>query len=201
MSVFISTSARLQAAVAETERAGFAYVPSALSGAACRDLRSAVDRWPLTLREAPTHVGQVRQHAQTASIPANSWPQVPAIARLAHDLRRSLGSEDWNPNDATVMRFNGPRAGISPHRDHLRFVRLIAIFSLEGEGQLTIVADRAGEEVVAAFTCRPGDLMLLRGSAPDGGVERADPRPLHAVTGPPAGRRTSLAFRMDASGA
>lgn len=195
MSVFISKSPCLRSAVAETDRAGFAYVPSALPAAACNELRSAVARWSLT--EAPAQVGQVCQCARTATIGADRWPRVPAIARLAGDLTRSMGAHDWKPNEATVMCFDGPRSGISPHRDHVRFVRLIAILSLEGEGELTIVDDRAGEEVVAAFTCRPGDLMLLRGPTPDERVERTDPRPLHAVSGPPVGRRTSLAFRMD----
>jgi hypothetical protein len=70
--------------------------------------------------------------------------------------------------------------------------------SLEGQGQLAILADRAGERVLADFTCRPGDIVLLRGPGLADPVDGSDPRPLHAVSGPLRGRRVSLTFRMDA---
>ncbi|MGH9004930.1 MAG: hypothetical protein ACRDYV_17545 [Acidimicrobiia bacterium] len=146
-------------------------------------------------------VGQVRQRAEELVVPVGK-AGYPVTARLAAALHaaasprspRLLGLERFVPNEAVYLRYRGRAAGISPHRDHKRYAVLIAVFTLLGEARLSVVADRAGEHVLASWLTAPGDLFLLRASGFGGDEDR---RPLHAV-GPPTGyERVSLTLRMD----
>jgi hypothetical protein len=199
MSSLLTSSVHLPDALNDTARTGFAYVPSVLDARTCDQLRSCVADWPL--HEAPAQVGPVRQRARVAVIKDECWASVRAVAGLAAELRSALGASSWTPNEATVMSYVGRKAGISPHRDHRRFGLFIAVISLGGQGRLTILADRAGDRVLADFGCRPGDLVLLRSVGLADPVDGSDPRPFHAVSGPSRGGRISLTFRMDTEAA
>jgi len=195
MTSFLTPGLDMPQALASTARAGFAYLPSALRAQACDRLGSKLAGWPL--EKAPVQVGSVRQHADMAAIGIDRWKSIGDIDRLASEIKSALDGSGWIPNEATLMSYAGPEAGISPHRDHRRFGLFIAVMSLAGQGRLTILGDRAGERVLADFSCCPGDLVLLRGVGLAEPADGSDPRPLHAVSGPSRGSRISLTFRMD----
>ena len=92
------------------------------------------------------------------------------------------------------MRYESPSAGISAHRDQSRYAYAIAVLSLQGEANFQLF-DAARRRVMDAWRCRPGDLVILQGSIPNGG--EGDERPMHAVSSPGLTGRTSLTFRMD----
>jgi len=79
-------------------------------------------------------------------------------------------------NDLVVQRYSPGSTGITPHRDHVRYVGLVAIVLLAGDGAFSVCDDRsgAGDRLVDA---RPGDLILMR--AP-GLFGRRD-RPFHQL--------------------
>ena len=79
-------------------------------------------------------------------------------------------------NDHIVQRYPAGCAGMSPHRDHVRYTGLVAIVMLGGAAQFLVCDDRAGaNEREIPFT--PGDLLLMR--AP--GFQGRGDRPFHAV--------------------
>ena len=106
-------------------------------------------------------------------------------------LEASAVDEPPRFNDLIVQRYPAGSRGISPHRDHLRYRLLVALFVLEGDGRFCVCDDRSGEgaEVVAA---RPGDLLLMR--AP--GLWGMNDRPFHFLNRIEAGR-ISLGVRFD----
>jgi len=79
-------------------------------------------------------------------------------------------------NDLVVQRYPAGSAGISPHKDHVRYTGLVAIVLLAGDGVFSVCAERsgAGDRPIAA---QPGDLILMR--AP-GLFDRRD-RPFHRL--------------------
>ena len=79
-------------------------------------------------------------------------------------------------NDYIVQRYPVGSAGMSPHRDHVRYVGLVAIVVVQGAGRFMVCADRAGTGS-REIPSRPGDLLLMR--AP-GLFGRRD-RPFHYV--------------------
>ena len=96
----------------------------------------------LDLQPAEPQVGPVWQDALIGVCRAGStaWHSVgAAVVSTVTDL---LGGRGWYPDEVTVMRYEGDHAGIGAHRDHARYRGLIAICSLQGEGQLDIVADQ-----------------------------------------------------------
>ena len=95
-----------------------------------------------------------------------------ALAALGHAV---LPEMLWL-NDLVVQRYPQGSTGITPHRDHVRYVGLVAIVLLAGDGAFSVCEERsgAGERLVEA---RPGDLILMR--AP-GLFGRRD-RPFHQL--------------------
>ena len=94
-------------------------------------------------------------------------------------------------NDIAVQRYAAGSAGISPHRDHLRYRRLVVLLSLSGRARLFVCDDREGrgaEEVSIA----PGRLLLMR--AP--GFAGSDARPFHFLSDVTAARY-GLGLRHD----
>ncbi len=79
-------------------------------------------------------------------------------------------------NDHIVQRYAAGCAGMSPHRDHLRYVGLVLIVALAGQGRFLVCDDRSGRNA-REIPARPGDLLLMR--AP-GLFGRGD-RPFHFV--------------------
>jgi hypothetical protein len=94
-------------------------------------------------------------------------------------------------NDIVVQRYAPGSAGISPHRDHLRYVGLVALLPLAGNGRFYVCASREGadaHEVPAV----PGDLILMR--AP--GLHGRTDRPFHELRAVTA-ERYSIGLRHD----
>lgn len=125
---------------------------------------------------------------------------------LLRDLARSLGdltsaalrSLSPNPlpqgvvfNDLIVQRYQSGSAGITPHRDHVRYVGLVALVTLAGRSELLLCDDRGGSNP-RAFPMAPGMVNLMR--AP--GFAGSRVRPFHLV-GPLAEPRVSVGLRHD----
>ena len=125
-----------------------------------------------------------------------------AFAHVARALERllNLSLEKVAPpplagrlrlNDIVVQRYGPGSLGITPHRDHARYVGLVAILVLSGRGRFFVCADRSGRharEVSAAA----GDLILMR--AP--GLWGRSDRPFHFLADVTE-RRYSLGLRED----
>lgn len=124
-----------------------------------------------------------------------------ALARAAAALERLInaGLARMRPppcppvsfNDRVVQRYAPGCRGITPHRDHLRYVSLVAILVMAGRGCFRLCADRSGRgarEVPAP----PGSLLLMRAPGFAGG----DRRPFHMLDEVTAERLT-LGLRQD----
>ena len=88
-------------------------------------------------------------------------------------------------NDLIVQRYPPGCAGITPHRDHVRYGFLIAIILLTGDGYFGICDDRQGNES-REIDFKPGDLLLMGGP----GLIPNFRRPFHFVNGVTDWRRT-----------
>lgn len=96
-------------------------------------------------------------------------------------------------NDIVVQRYRSGSSGISPHRDHLRYVDLVALLPLSGESRFYVCTSRSGMGA-RDVPSHPGDLILMR--AP-GFCGRKD-RPFHGVSDI-EGERYSVGLRHDAT--
>lgn len=94
-------------------------------------------------------------------------------------------------NDLIVQRYPAGSRGISPHRDHLRYRALVALFILSGDGRFCLCADRSGRDPIE-LPSPPGSLLLMR--AP--GLWGREERPFHYLDGIESGR-ISLGLRFD----
>ena len=94
-------------------------------------------------------------------------------------------------NDLIVQRYPPGCAGITPHRDHVRYGFLIAIILLTGDGHFGICNDRQGNDS-REIAFKPGDLLLMGGP----GLVPNFTRPFHYVNGVTDSRRT-IGLRYD----
>ena len=94
-------------------------------------------------------------------------------------------------NDLIVQRYPPGCAGITPHRDHVRYGFLIAIILLTGDGYFGVCDDRQGSES-REIDFKPGDLLLMGGP----GLIPNFRRPFHFVNGVTDWRRT-IGLRYD----
>ena len=122
------------------------------------------------------------------------WQLTQAVERLvatALDAMASPPLEALPLNDLVLQRYPPGARGITPHRDHVRYVSLVVIVQLSGNGRFGLCADRsgAGARVLAAG---PGDGILMR--AP--GFGGAKDRPFHFLDGITV-ERYSLGMRHD----
>jgi hypothetical protein len=110
-----------------------------------------------------------------------------ALMALSRALNRLIGNAldtmrspplpgGFEINDYIVQRYPAGCAGMSPHRDHIRYTGLVAIVMLGGAGRFLVCDDRAGVNE-REIPCAPGDLLLMR--AP--GFQPRGDRPFHAV--------------------
>lgn len=170
--------------------------------ASCASLVAALDA--LSFRKARPVVGEgERAVFQDFDIcmPVPADHPVQELRRLTEAaLQRALQSLDppaiatpFLLNDVVVQRYGPGSAGISPHRDHVRYVGLVALVLLAGDGVFSVCADRsaAGERQVAAT---PGDLILMRAPGLFGRMDRPFHR-LRAITR----SRITVGLRHDAS--
>ena len=125
------------------------------------------------------------------------WRLTQAVEGLVAD---ALGTMSEPPlqalplNDLVLQRYPPGARGITPHRDHVRYVGLVVIVQLSGDGRFCLCADRsgAGARVLAAGT---GDGILMR--APGFGGVRD--RPFHFLDRITV-ERYSLGMRCDRTG-
>jgi len=63
--------------------------------------------------------------------------------------------------DLLAHRYRPTDLGISPHRDGLKYLNIIAVFVLEGQGRFGMCDDREGTNTREVRN-EPGDLLLMR---------------------------------------
>lgn len=195
----VAPAGAVAAAVARLEHEDAASLPF-LGAAACAALLA--EARALDYRTARSEVGEgarlVRQDFDICTaIPAES-PLFALMCATTSVLRAGLALIEPPPfarefvlNDLVAQRYAAGSAGISPHRDHRRYVGLVALIPLSGAGRFYICDDRAGANP-RLLPAAPGDLVLMR--AP-GLFGRTD-RPFHALAGIPA-ERYSIGMRQD----
>jgi hypothetical protein len=174
---------------------GFAHIRRFFGQTTCslaaNEANSVATDW------SPHAVGEVRQRLCTSRF---SSPQTPRGLRWVIDLLSSAlngplekcvgpESRSW-PNEITVAHYD-QEGGISAHRDHNRYLWVIAVISLEGTGLMKIVEDRSATKVIDEFVVEPGDLVLL-------GAAGLAQRPLHSISTLTA-LRTSISLRYDSN--
>ena len=92
-----------------------------------------------------------------------------------------------------MQRYEPGALGVSPHLDSKRFAALVAIFTTEGSARFALCQTQSRRDH-PRMGSQPGSLALLRGP---GLLNTEDQRPFHTVSGPAAGRRFSITFRMN----
>jgi hypothetical protein len=191
--------AALAEALARVVRDGAAAVP-ALSLTARRALvRAAGD---LSFRPARPVVGSGDRAVTQAFEIADAVPATGPLGEVADELADRLNAARARPgtpdcpaiafNDRVAQRYPPGDVGISPHKDHIRYVHLVVNVVLQGFGQLYICPQRSFQDALA-IPGAAGDLLLMR--AP-GFAGRAD-RPFHAIGGITHDRLV-LGLRQDA---
>ena len=122
------------------------------------------------------------------------WRLTQAVERLVADALAILDApplEALSLNDLVLQRYPPGARGITPHRDHVRYVGLVAIVQLSGNGRFGLCTDRSGADA-RVLAAGPGDGILMR--APGfGGVKD---RPFHFLDGITV-ERYSLGMRCD----
>ena len=185
-------------ALERVARDGAAALPL-LAPAACRPfIDSSAD---LAFRHARPVIGEgeraVRQDFDIClSIPRphGLWQLTQAVERLIGDALAVMAApplEALPLNDLVLQRYPPGACGITPHRDHVRYVGLVAIVQLSGDGRFGLCADRSGAGA-RAIEAGPGDAILMR--AP--GFAGAKGRPFHFLDGITR-ERYSLGMRCD----
>ncbi len=194
----------LAAAMEETGRIAAGTVRGALASETRHRLVAALDN--AAFERAPERVGDVRQDFDLLVMEPGEGPADPALSSLlalAEEYAALLGARatsldepwlaDFVPTDIHVQRYRRGSAGISPHRDGRRFIKLISIFSLGSPAEFRLCRDRRGLPL-RRYQLDSGDLLLLR--AP-GFAGRPSARPMHSVSGPSGKVRYSITLRME----
>lgn len=94
-------------------------------------------------------------------------------------------------NDLIIQRYQAGCAGITPHRDHIRYQGLVSLFVLGGEGDFYLCKDRSGSGA-RHLPAPPGSLILMRGA----GFAGLSERPFHMLKDIKS-YRVSLGLRWD----
>ena len=126
--------------------------------------------------------------------PHRLWRLTRAVERL---IAAALGTMAEPPldalplNDLVLQRYPPGARGITPHRDHVRYVGLVVLVQLSGDGRFGLCSDRSGAGT-RVLEAGPGDAILMR--AP--GFAGTKDRPFHFLDGI-AVERYSLGMRCD----
>ncbi|HKY96045.1 MAG TPA: hypothetical protein VJL84_12105 [Kiloniellales bacterium] len=156
----------------------------------------------LTYRAARPLVGPAGQEVrQDFELSMDIGPDDP-IRQLAAALTvltteaRALLPQDPVPeglvfNDLIVQRYVAGSAGITPHRDHLRYRGIVVLVTLLGRSELLLCDDRAGSNP-RGFPMAPGVATLMLAPGYGGGNRR----PFHCVA-KLSEPRVSLGLRHD----
>lgn len=94
-------------------------------------------------------------------------------------------------NDLVVQHYQPVASGISPHRDHVRYVNLVGILVIDGAGDFYVCDDRQGHGA-RRVAAPEGSLLLMR--AP--GFDDSRHRPFHML-GEVTRERLILGLRQD----
>ena len=92
------------------------------------------------------------------------WQLTQAVERL---IAAALGTmaepplEALSLNDLVLQRYPPGARGITPHRDHVRYVGLVAIVQMSGDGRFGLCEDRSGAGA-RVLDAGPGDGILMR---------------------------------------
>ena len=194
----------LAAVLEEVARCGASRLPDVLKSDAQAELVAALKT--ADFQRAPERVGDVQQDFDLLVIKSRAAHRDPklspllalcdqyaALLRVQPQILNAPWLADFAPTDIHVQRYRKGSRGITPQRDHRRFVRLISIFSLGGQTEFLLCRDREGA-ALRRFPLASGDLLLLR--AP-GFAGRHSARLLHAVSGPRGAVRYSITLRME----
>ena len=126
--------------------------------------------------------------------PHRLWQLTRAVERL---IAAALGTMVEPPldtlplNDLVLQRYPPGARGITPHRDHVRYVGLVVIVQMSGDGRFGLCADRSGTGA-RVLDAGPGDGILMRAPGFGGGKQR----PFHFLDGITV-ERYSLGMRSD----
>lgn len=181
---FLAGPRALAEAICEAGDADAASLPL-LDAASCARLAGEARRLEFHAARAVVGVGETAVYQDfdlATELPEGG--DLLALARAVdRHIARALDSMARNPlpdgfaiNDLIVQRYAAGSAGISPHRDHIRYVGLVAIVVLAGAGRFLVSQDRAGRDA-REIPAPPGHLLLMR--AP--GYQGRNDRPFHAV--------------------
>jgi hypothetical protein len=174
------------------ERNRYAHLPKVLSDAALRTLSKSR---PPSLNPLIPRAGKVTQSGSAGLIVDRQSLEM--CRRIEHDILGAIPESFELPhyfafNELLYQRYSS-EGYISPHRDHVRYVGLIALVTLEGSATFSVLQDRDLESTLAKWEVSPGDIIFLRGADSDG-VGRC---PFHCVGGTIGGSRTMISMRCD----
>lgn len=197
----LSPERELHAGLDAARRSGAAFVEGALTATFREQLAAEVRAGPFAAMSA--YEGRAQQEGDLYHLRADDPDDLaayPSLRQLRDELVAAVRDRGrlpelagWLPNEIHVQRYPERALGITPHLDFKRYHLLIGIVTAAGSAPFTWCADRSGT-VYEQWQAGPGSLVLLR--APGlGGVD--DGRPLHTVSGPEAGERISVTFRMN----
>jgi len=97
--------------------------------------------------------------------------------RVAHSQVSSF-QKPLSFTSLVLQKYAKDSLGMTPHRDHLRYINLVCVFVIEGQARFYVCADRSGTDA-KEVDASPGSVILLR--AP--GFLGSRDRPFHYVTG------------------
>ena len=126
--------------------------------------------------------------------PHRLWQLTQAVERLIAAALSTMTEpplETLPLNDLVLQRYPPGARGITPHRDHVRYVGLVVIVQMSGDGRFGLCADRSGAGA-RVLDAGPGDGILMR--AP--GFAGSKDRPFHFLDGITV-ERYSLGMRSD----
>lgn len=189
----------LACALSRVAQDGAAAVP-ALSLPARRALARRADT--LAFRTARPVVGSGERAVTQSFEIADDVPGTGPLAEVGQELAARLNAvlaRDDTPscpaitfNDRVVQRYPPGDVGISPHKDHVRYVHLVVNLVLSGFGRFYVCPERSFEGALE-IPGSAGDALIMR--AP--GFAGRDHRPFHAI-GEVAQGRLVLGLRQDA---
>ena len=181
---FLIGPAELAGALARLAREDAVSLPL-LSADDCAILTAIAEELPY--RQATPVIGEgARRVQQDFELSMDFAPDHPfhrfaaALEGLTAAALATLDPPPLGPappfNDLIVQRYAAGSAGITPHRDHIRYRGLVAIVTLAGRARFCVCAERSGRDA-REVPIPPGSLLLMR--AP--GFAGRDNRPFHLL--------------------
>lgn len=128
----------------------------------------------------------VRQQVSSYDNLAGKFPFEPfkqSFQELLNQALRGVHLDPWETplcfNSMVLQKYEPGSLGITPHRDGRRYINLICIFVLAGDGKFYVCADRSGRQS-QEIPASAGDAILMK--APGFQGMPACDRPFHYVT-------------------